>query len=174
VRHVSATLTAEHAAPHLPTVYAGVERTLRHLREGARGTTIGTITGNNDRTSAVQLHHAAWPLVADWLRSDRDRALARLDEARSTRRFAGGIDEVWSLAHDGRVELVAVEEGYRVAARLGEHHQLVPTDDVEAPDVVDDVVDDVIEHVLRCGGEAVLLPDGDLASFGRIAATLRY
>ncbi len=174
MRHVIARLAAEEVTHPLPTVFAGVDRTVRHLLTADSAGTVGVIGGNHDRTSHVQLHHAAWPLVTDWLRGDRDRALARLDEARSARRYASGIDEMWALANDGRVELVVAEEGYRVAARLGDHHQLVPADDAEAPDVVDDVVDDTIEHVLRCGGEAVLVPDGDLSAHGRIAGILRY
>lgn len=173
-RRVATRLAEEHAAHPLPTVVAGVERSIRQLVALDALPTIGVVAGNHDRTGAGELHNAAWPIVSDWLRTDRDRALAGLDEARSMRRYAGGLDEIWSLAADGRVNLVVVEDGYRVAARIDEHHQLHPTADVEAPDVIDDVVDELIEQVLRQGGEAVIVADGELAEHGRIAAVLRY
>ena len=173
-RRAVAHVSAEEVARPLPTIVAGVARSVRRISGANTIETIGAIAGNHDRSSAVDLHHAAWPLVTDWLRKDRDRALARLDDARSARRYASGIDEIWSLAHDGRIELVVVEEGYRLAARTGDNHHLYPASDPEAPDVIDDVVDDLIEHVLRQGGHAVLVPDGDLTLHGRIAATTRY
>ncbi|MGD9749550.1 MAG: hypothetical protein AB7W59_00990 [Acidimicrobiia bacterium] len=173
-RSVAGLLAFEHTDLSLPTVVAGVERTVGKVRLPDDLPIAGTIAGNHDRTPAAQLHHAAWPLISDWLRTDCDRALARLDEARSARRYAGGLHEVWPLATEGRIELVVVEDGYRVAARVDELQQLHPTEDVEAVDVIDDVVDDLIEHVLLQGGSAVIVPDGSLADHDRIAATVRF
>lgn len=174
LRRVAAQLAEEHAARPLPIVVAGVERSTRAVLAPGELPTIGAVPGNHDRTGAAELHQAAWPIVSGWLRTDRDRALTELDEARSSRRYAGGLDEIWSLAADGRVGLVVVEDGFRVAARIDERHQLHPTTEVEAPDVVDDIVDELIEQVLRQGGDAVIVADGELAQHGRIAAALRY
>lgn len=173
-REVTKRLRAEQAIHPLPTVVAGVERSVRATIVPDVLPTIGFVPGNHDRTSWVDLHHATWPLVADWLRADRQRAVERLESARSARRYAGGIDEVWSLANDGRVELLLVEESYSQAARVGVHAQLEPADDLEAPGVVDDIVDDTIEIVLRNGGSAVIVADHDLSDHRGIAAVLRY
>lgn len=173
-REVTRQLRAEQANHPLPTVVAGVERSVRATIVPDVLPTIGLIPGNHDRSGWVDLHHAAWPLVADWLRADRQRAVERLDRARSARRYAGGIDEVWSLANDGRVELLLVEESYTLPARIGAHAQLEPADDPDSPDVVDDIVDDTIEVVLRNGGSAVIVGDDDLSEHRGIAAVLRY
>ena len=174
VREVTRRLREQEAAHSLPTVVAGVERSIRATVVPDVLAVIGVVPGNHDRTNWVDLHQAAWPHVADWLRADRGRAVARLVEARSMRRYAGGIEEVWPLAHDGRVELLLVEESYAVAARVGDHLQLEPAADEEAPDVVDDVVDDTIELVLRNGGRAVIVNDDELREHSGIAAVLRY
>ena len=158
----------------LPTVIAGVERTVRKTVLADNVDAIGFVAGNHDRTSWMDLHTAAWPLVADWLHRDGRVALERLEAARSAARYAGGIDEIWPLANEGRIELLVVEETYAVAARLADQHRLEPTDDIEAPDVVDDIVDDTIELVLRSGGTAVLVAEGELEEQQRIAAILRY
>ena len=77
------------------------------------------------------------------------------------------------MAMDGRLEMVVVEDGYSVAARLVDG-RLLPAADATAPDVIDDAVDEVIEAVLRHGGGAVIVGDGQLAGFDRIAAVARY
>lgn len=159
----------------LPTVVAGVERSVRRHHEAlAPFRTIGVIPGNHDRTGWAELHTASWPLVTDWLRADLDDALRRLDAARSERRYAGGIHEIWPLAADGRVDVLVVEDTFAVAARVNADNQLDPVEDATAPDVVDDIVDEAIEAVLQAGGRVVVTGDGNLAAHDRIAAVLRY
>ena len=172
-RDVMQNLHRENTRNPLPTVVAGVDRTVRRSITPGLLDMIGFVPGNHDRTSWASLHNAVWPLVTDWLRADSDRAIEALAHARSTRRAAGGIDEIWPLANEGRVETLVVEKGYAMAARiLGDH--LEPAEDREAPDVIDDIIDETIEAVLRHSGNAVIVPDGELVAHGRIAAVLRY
>jgi Bacterial archaeo-eukaryotic release factor family 3 len=172
-RDVARNLGEEDSLLPLPTVLAGVDRTLRSTIAPGLFDTIGLIPGNHDRTSWTDLHNAAWPLVSDWLRADGQRAIDLLGQARSTGRFAAGIDEIWSLARVGRVETLVVEEGFALAVRIT-NGRIEPAGDRESPDVVDDVVDDVIEAVLRYNGKAVLVPNGELHAHERVAAVLRY
>jgi Bacterial archaeo-eukaryotic release factor family 3 len=129
--------------------------------------------GNHDRTSWRDLHHLSWPLVADWLRTDRQRALASLEVAKSHRRYAGGLEEIWALANEGRVEQLVVEDSFAVAAEITQEG-IVRVDDSTLPGVIDDLVDEVIEAVLARRGIARFVHDGDLIDSGRIAAVLRY
>lgn len=173
MRQMTLAIEEECAQERLPTILVGVARTVREVQRALDLDPIAVVTGGHDRTGWADLHRIVWPIVVDWMRQDADRALERLDEARSARRFAGGIDEIWSLAHDGRVQLLVVEEDFDLPARL-EDGRLVPADDREAPDVIDDAVDELIEAVLRRGGEAVLVPSPVLAEHDRVAAVLRY
>jgi hypothetical protein len=133
------------------------------------------VAGNHDRTSLVELHRRAWPIVERVIAARQSVALGELDRARSHRLLATGIEEVWSLALDGRVSLVVAERGYELPVRLGERPgDLEPAEDREHPDVVDDLVDDLVETVLAKGGRAVFVDDGILARDGRVAAVLRY
>jgi hypothetical protein len=149
------------------------ERTVRSFI-GDRFHTIGYIPGNHDRTGWAALHNAAWPVVCDWLRGDVADTLERLDASRSSRHDAGGVQEIWSLANDGRVDTLIVEDGHALAARVTHDGQLHPTGDAAAPDVVDDIVDETIEVVLRHGGRVVVTEPGELAAHHHIAAVLRY
>lgn len=173
VRSVTARLTELHARHPLPTVVVGVERTIRSTAARIDVQCVGTVTGNHDRAGWADLHHATWPIVSDWLRGNADRALAALGEARSACRFAGGIDEIWPLANEGRVETLVVESTYALPARV-ERDLVLRADDREAPDVIDDIVDETIEAVLRHAGRAVMVDDGALEPYGHIAAVLRY
>jgi hypothetical protein len=172
-RAMADAIATECADIAMPTIVAGVARTARDVVDAAKMTPIGTINGAHDRSGWAELHQHAWPLVVDWMRQDGERAMERLDEARGAQRFAGGIDEVWMLAHDGRVQLLVVEEGYDLPARL-EDGRLIAADDREAPGVIDDAVDELIEAVLRMGGETVIVPTDTLADHARVAAVLRY
>lgn len=172
-RAVVHALRAEQRRHAVPTVVAGVERSVHRALGAAELHTIGIVHGNHDRSGWDDLHRAAWPLVEGWIEADQMRALERLESARSQRRFAGGLDEVWTLAMEGRLELVVVEDTFAVSARVLDG-RLEPTDEREAPDVVDDVVDEIVEAVLRHSGGAVIVPDGSLADHDRIAAVARY
>lgn len=162
----------------LPVVLAGCVRSTRVLLESTRLHCIDSIPGSHDRTSWAALHELVWPLVDRWLRTDREEALRRLERARSNRRFAGGIEEVWELAREGRVDLLVVEEQFEVRALVTagqfERSEGAATESLGGGRVVDDAVDDLIETVLRHGGDAVIVPEGDLVEYGRLAAVLRY
>jgi hypothetical protein len=172
-RAVGHAVRVEYTEYATPTVIAGVERSSREVLKLGRVEVVGHLPGNHDHTSWSDLHRLSWPLVEAWLQRDRHDAHVRLERARSTRRFAGGIAEVWDLAHEGRVELLVVEESFDYPARLVDG-RLVPAPDREAPGVVDDAVDELIEAVMRAGGHAVVVPEGDLAAHDRLAAVLRY
>jgi Bacterial archaeo-eukaryotic release factor family 3 len=173
-REVARNLRVEHIDNPLPTVVAGVQRSARQIITQDMFDTIGFLPGNHDRSTWMQLHNAAWPLVTDWLRTDHRRAIEQLDEAMSANRYAGGINEIWPLANEGLVHMLVVEDGYSLPARIDANNQLVPADDRDHPDVNDDVVDDTIEAVLRHGGATVIVNNGTLPEHQRIAAVLRY
>jgi len=172
-RAVSHAVRVEHSAYPMPTVLAGVERSLREILKLDRLSVVGTLAGNHDRSGWTDIHAQAWPKISAWLERDHQRARQNLEQARSARRYAGGIDEVWELAQEGRIELLLVEETFDYPARLSGGRLQVALD-IESPDVLDDAVDDLIETVLRMGGDAMILPDGELADHDRLAAVLRY
>ncbi|MYS82953.1 hypothetical protein [Embleya scabrispora] len=112
-------------------------------------------------------------------------ALRVLDDARSGKRYSGGIQEVWAPARAGRGALLVVEEGLRVTGRLvtvdrtGEIALQVLTgphaeDAVLAGRAEDDIVDTVVEATLEADGKVVFVPDDTLKDAGGIALALRY
>lgn len=158
-----------------PLVLFGAGRRVATLVRAGGVEPAAVILGNHDRTPWATLVELARPALAEWAGTRDATALHRLDQARSRRRFASGLDEVWSLALESRIELLVVERNFAVPVRAdGAHLVPVDPDEIEAPDVVDDLVDELIEAVALRRGQVVILPDGALAEWGRVAASLRF
>lgn len=173
-RSVDQALEHLHRDSPLPTVVAGVGTTLRARLQQAMVHSVGMISGNHDRTPREELHERAWPLIEQWLDREHAASVDLLDAARSARRYAGGVNEVWPLAQEGRIDTLIVEQTLQVAVRIDQHGQLQDAQDTTHPDVVDDIVDETIEAVLQRGGNVVIVPDGTLAAHDRISAIVRY
>lgn len=176
-RKVDSALKEMLAEDDLPVILVGVDRHLAFFNNlTAHGESIiGSATGNHDKTSPHELSKLVAPLIQKHLADKSSEALAQLDKAIGEKKYASTIGDVWALAHEGRGELLLVEEDFQYPARLdasGKH--LIPADDSTAPDVIDDAVDEVIEEVLNKKGKVVFVPNGGLEQHGRIALVLRY
>lgn len=141
----------------------------RHRRRIAGVASGGLPSG----ATVAEVGRALWPTVEDWLARRQEEAISELETARGAHRLASGVDEVWSLARDGRGDLLVVEEGHALAARV-QGDRLERVEDARAPGVVDDVVDEVIEAVMTRGGRVAIVADGALDDLDRIALKLRY
>ncbi|MFI8371528.1 chemotaxis protein [Streptomyces sp. NPDC085466] len=121
---------------------------------------------------AAAVHAAVEPSRAARAAAAVTALSAELDAARGRREFAGGIDEVWRAAKEGRARLVAVEDDYRTVVREeGDHLEPAEAGDAGARD---DMVDEIVERALDTGAEVRFVPGGTLDGRGRIAAVLRY
>ncbi|GHF59585.1 hypothetical protein GCM10010218_46420 [Streptomyces mashuensis] len=106
--------------------------------------------------------------------------LRRLGDARGQRLFTSGLDEIWRTVREGRVALLAVEDHFRIAARVdgnGGHPVRVepPAESLSAdPSIHEDVIDEIVEAALGCGADIAFVPDDTLAEEDRMAAVLRY
>ncbi|MCG6493841.1 chemotaxis protein [Kitasatospora sp. A2-31] len=175
LRHADTALTAVLEADPRPLYVLGEAAALALLDEV--GTAVKRATAQVPRGG---LGHAAAAAVAEAVRptvaQQGQRAVAevhkRLDQARSDKALASGIDEVWQSVTLGRVALLAVEEDYWEPVRVADNH-LVPADAGE-PDVREDMVDEIVERALDTGATVRFVPAGELADGGRIAAVLRY
>jgi peptide subunit release factor 1 (eRF1) len=114
------------------------------------------------------------PMLAEYGQRRTQEVLGRLDQAMGRKTFAAGLDEIWESVSTGRVELLAVEEDFRLTARMDRGH-LVPLLDGEVgPDVREDVVDEIVETALNTDAEVVFVPNGTLDQHQHMAAVLRY
>jgi hypothetical protein len=159
-----------------PIIVFGVPRYLSYLDELAiapvKEQIIGSVQGSFYRATGPELSALVNPILAGEQANARQKAIEELSAARSERRFAGGLEEIWELAGQGRIARLLVEDGYIAAARRNDTH-LLPADSAEGEPVAD-AVDDLIEQVLTTDGQVAFVPDGSLAEHQRIVAVLRY
>jgi hypothetical protein len=135
---------------------------------------VGRITGSHDKTSVHKLGKLVQPLIEKYQDEKQKVSLARLEKAVSERNFVSTIGEVWRLAHEGRGDLLLVEEDFHYQGRLDENGILVSADGPLAPGVIDDAVDQIIDTVLNQQGQVVFVENGKLDEHRHIAMILRY
>lgn len=142
---------------------------------------IGTVTKDAGHIPYGGLAHgtpdAVWqavrPLVAAEDARNVDVVARRLEAARGQKAFAAGVDEVRQNAEQGRIQLLAVEENYRVTVRSNGGGHLVPAESGDL-DAREDIVDEIVEQCLDTGAEVRFVPDGTLGDALGIAGVLRY
>lgn len=164
-----------------PLVIAGPEPTLSSFRWASRNTArlAGAIATTTAVTDVDDLRSRIRAVIEAYLLSRQAEALELLAKRRQERRAVLGLQDAWTAARRLNPEMLAVEQGYFVPARLtdgpgedGGGDVVMPATDVHAPDVIDDLVDELIELVIDRGGWVALLPDGTLPD-ARVALTLR-
>ena len=174
---VDAVLTPQIRGRELPLILVGATRRVAAFRDHSthRALVADAVVGGFDRTSPRELADRVWPSITRMLTTQRGDALRELDGAIGKHRAAFGVEEVWSLANEGRGALLIADEHYEFPARIDTDTGLLEAaEDVAHPDVVDDVVDEIIEIVLAKGGRVAMVSDGTLRDHGRIAMTLRH
>lgn len=177
LRKVDGALKDVLAGDDLPLILVGVDRHLAFFNNlTAHGASvIGSVTGNHDKTSPHELSKLVAPLIQTHLADKSREALTQLDKAIGEKKYASTIGDVWVLAHEGRGDLLLVEEDFHYSARLdASGKNIIPAEDSTAPDVIDDAVDEIIEEVLNKKGKVVFVPNGKLEDHRRIAMVLRY
>lgn len=178
LRSADTALAAVLAAAPRPLHLVGLAPALAVLDEadGAARTAEGRLVkGGLVAGPGHELYEELRPVLEDARRRTAERTVERLDDARSRRTFAAGLDEVWEAVRDGRAGLVAVEEQFRRTVRVTGGH-LVPVDPAAAPEpsVREDIVDELVETALDGDAEVVFLRDGTLDDHQHVAAELRY
>ncbi|WP_405392882.1 chemotaxis protein [Streptomyces sp. NBC_01102] len=180
LRTVDEKLRAVLAAEPRPLFLVGLAPALALLDgvgETSRSAVGRAAKGTTAETTAPELLRDLTPALQDRQRQTAAGIQERLDNARGSNSFAGGLDEVWAAVREGRAGLVAVEEHFQQTVRVTDEH-LEPADDAErrAADgqVREDIVDELIEAALDNGCDVVFVADDSLAEHGRIAAALRF
>lgn len=180
LRSVNEHLRTLLAADPRPLYLVGLAPALSLLDEsgGASRSAVGRVAkGAPADTSPAELLKELRPALDSHSKRTAEEIEGRLDAARGSRSFAGGLDEVWAAVQEGRAGLVAVEEHYQRTVEVTEGH-LEPVDPTAAREpagqVREDIVDELIEAALDSGAEVVFLADDALTAHGRIAAALRY
>ena len=152
-----------------PTVVRDYLRLARHA-----GRLAGTLDLDDVPTSVAGLRARIRPLLASYLGAREREAMELLERREGEFRVASGVQAAWSAARRERPEMLVVEPGLMVPARLSrDGDTLTVADQVGEPDVIDDIVDELIELVLARGGWVAFAHDGALTAHDGVALTIR-
>ncbi|KAK1182842.1 chemotaxis protein [Streptomyces sp. NBS 14/10] len=182
LRQVDTALDALLAADPRPLYLVGLAPALSLLEEvgsAAKAAVSKVVKGGLTNGPARALAEALRPALWEQAGRHTDRVVERIGQAQGRRAFAAGLEEVWQVCKEGRIELLAVEENYQRTVRVtGEHLTPVDPEEISPAElgtaVLEDIVDEIIETTLDRGGEVAFMPDGCLAAHERIAAVLRF
>ncbi|WP_405697309.1 chemotaxis protein [Streptomyces sp. NBC_01185] len=180
LRTVDEKLRAVLAADPRPLFVVGLPPALALLDEVGESakSAVGRVAkGTTAETTVPELLKELDPALEGWREQAAARIRERLDNAHSSRSFAGGLDEVWQAVREGRAGLVAVEEHFEQTVRVTDGHlEPVGADVTSATDgqVREDIVDELVEAALDNGCEVAFVADDSLAGHGRLAAVLRF
>jgi len=154
----------------LPLVVAAAEPLAGRFRRISTDPVVGVVPGNHVRSGTNRLATLARPVIEHHLDAAVAGQVTALHAAVNRRRAVFGASDVWRAAHDGRVRVLLVEDGFSYPARPApDGRSLVRALDVEHPEVLDDAVDEIIEAVALAGGRTVFVAPGRLPD-SRIAA----
>lgn len=159
-----------------PVVVVGVSRLVAEFLglTRHRSAIAGTVRGSHLRSPAMTLEPLVRPVIDSYLDRKEREAVALVETRTHAGRAVHGLDAAWLAAVRENPEMLAVEEGLALPARLSpDGLALLPASDPEHPEVIDDVVDELIETVLGRGGWVAMVKDGTLGDAGRVALTLQ-
>jgi len=127
------------------------------------GVIIGRVNGDHTATSLLDLGDIVWPVVKRAMASAGEKVERDLEAATRAHNIVFGIDAVVKSVDSGVGATLLVEDGYAIE----------PEQSRSLIDDCDNVVDLVIDKVLALRGNVILVEDGSLSMFQRIALILR-
>lgn len=161
-----------------PLFVAGVEEEIADFEKvTAHSRQIkGKIRGNYDVDAVHPLAETAWSKIKREVQIANSELLLKLDDAVGRHLAVDGLVEVWKAANEGRGHILLLEKDYvqRAYLKPGDKGNLLLGPPVGEYEIIHDAADDVIEIVKAKGGNVLILENGELKDFKRIALILRY
>jgi hypothetical protein len=160
----------------LPMVLVGLEQVVSTYRSvnSYRHVLDDAVVQNPDELSPEELHAAAWPVVAERLREDQERLVARFAELHGTGMASADLAKIEEAAANGRVEtlLLSAEPSCWERETTGPPtvHQLGAEGDFAHCELLDRAAVDT----LRQGGSIWAVTGSSVPGDGDAAAVFRY
>ncbi len=160
-----------------PLIVAGVEKSLALFEMGTVHKIAAKVRGDFTEIGERELAKASWAAMQKYLDEQREKKIKEFEEAINKGKHAFGLEAVWRMAQEGRIQELLVEEGYSVAGKVNPENRenLVIYDSTKMPGVYDDLINLIIDIVIDKGnGRVSMCKKGQLKDYQQIAAILRY
>lgn len=162
-------------AEPLPLVLVGLDADLNAFekRSGKRDDVIALVRGRYERESPQDLGRILWPVVsAELTRRREERFHREFDTAVKRGHVVSGLEDVWLAAHQGRGQLLFVEENlhFPIEPGVGQRALLRAPAGLE----VENAIDEIVDVVLSMGGEVQYMPAASLREHQGVVLVTRY
>ena len=162
----------------LPLIVIGIDKYLSSYKDVGKHTRLilDAIPGNYDKESTHEISSLVWRVIENYQTKKEKELLYMIEDKVRNKKAVSGIQEVWTLVHEGRGNQLIVESNFESEGYINEaYNQLVFNPDQPTTfKKVDHVVEHMIEKVLSDHGSVNILEDGALKKYERIVLTTRY
>jgi hypothetical protein len=163
---------------NMQLIVAGVDEELANFKHTTSHgkNIIGVIKGNYAVDALQSLSDMAWEKIKISMQENTEHLLNKLAESLGKNSAIDGIRDVWAMTKLGRGLTLLVERDYSCPGFID------PTNEVKLylnpPSVKHDFVADAVEEIIGVAadkrGDIVVVENGQLEKYGRIALLLRY
>lgn len=126
-----------------------------------------------DDLSLDALRERAWQLVQPRYLERLNGLLEAFGSAAANQQGTDKIDDIAKAAITGRIATLLIEADRLIPGVIDVTSGEITANDLKHPEV-DDVLDDIGEHVLKTGGEVVIVPTGRMPTKSGAAAIYRF
>lgn len=164
--------------PETKLVVCGVESDVSSFKRDTRygNSIIGTVKGNYTHMPIHELAMATWNAVREFKDRQKDKAIAELPEEFGKGRLITGLDMAWKAAIEGRAYQLFIEKDYVHRGFLtpedNTHLHLTPP--ATPHRILPDAIDDLMQMVLDKNGKVIIVENGKLSPYQRMALITRY
>jgi hypothetical protein len=161
-----------------PLIVAGVDEELAnfsHTTLHAKNI-IGLINGNYAIDALHLLSEIAWRKVNEHILKSHDAIVKKLEEDIGKKMAVGGVRDVWAMAKLGKALVIVVEKDYHSGGYVDPSNEvkLYLNPPIAKHQEIADAVEEIISTAIEKKGNIVVVENGKLEKFGRIAVLLRY
>ena len=177
IKQVDRTLQ-KYLKPSMPLIVAGVDEELANFSHTTLHSKniIGLIKGNYAIDALHLLSEIAWRKVNEHILKSHDAIIKKLQEDIGKKMAIDGIRDVWAMAKMGKGLTLLVEKDYHSVGYVDPSNEvkLYVNPPIAKHHVITDTVEEIISTVIEKKGDIVVVENGVLEKFGRIALLLRY
>jgi hypothetical protein len=120
-----------------------------------------------------QLREKAWEIMEPEFRARLKKLADEFLDAKSKGLGSDHLETIAEAATRGRIESLMVEADRHISGRIDPTTGSVKRSELEHPEV-DDLLDDLAEHVLKTGGQVVVVPSLQMPAKTGAAASFRF
>lgn len=161
----------------VPLIVVGVRSDVAVFKTKTRqGVIAGEVYGNNLYSPLNELAEASWDALKFFLNRKKQLLILEFEEKIGEGIALSGLQECWEAAKEGRARTLIAEKDFVLAGFLSKQddYHLYLHAPKEEHSVLPDAVNTLMDEVLGRGGNVVLVENGALDKYQRVAMITRY